>query len=285
MTKSKVTIGMPVYNGENYLDVALNSLLNQTYHNFELIISDNASSDKTADICKKYAQNDHRIHYIRQKNNIGALKNFEFVLKKSSCDYFMWAACDDIWDNTFIENCMNLLIDNENIKFVFPLSKISSMDRSQSHTMNYKHFSFISNSNPKIRVLQFSNLHHLSHKCNLVYSLFRTSILKTTWKYIDISNDGHFCMVILKNYQGELTTECLFEKRFSGYAIHQLVIDKINNKDSNFFINKNNFILNLNKSVNDAVLLFPEFSKNFLRIKQQYTELNTNLDYKILEDI
>jgi glycosyltransferase involved in cell wall biosynthesis len=87
-----ISIGMPVYNGEKYIREALDSLLAQTFTDFELIISDNASTDSTSNICKEYAIRDSRIRYIRQHKNIGAIANFKFLLEQASGDFFMWAA-------------------------------------------------------------------------------------------------------------------------------------------------------------------------------------------------
>ena len=99
----RVSIGMPVYNGEQFIHEALDSLLSQTYQNFELIISDNASTDGTARICLEYAQKDSRIRYVRQLINKGPTANFQFVLDEAKGDFFMWAAHDDIWDSSFVE--------------------------------------------------------------------------------------------------------------------------------------------------------------------------------------
>jgi len=99
----KVSIGMPVYNGGDEICKALDSLLSQTYSNYELIISDNASTDDTKEICQQYSQNDSRIRYIRNNENQGPIKNFEYVLIQSTGEYFMWAAHDDVWDKRFIE--------------------------------------------------------------------------------------------------------------------------------------------------------------------------------------
>ena len=109
----KVSIGMPVYNGEKYIREALNSLLTQTYTDFELIISDNASTDKTEEICKEYAGRDIRIKYFRQPHNKGAFFNFNFVLKQSRGEYFMWAAHDDTRDPLFIEKIMNRFLESD----------------------------------------------------------------------------------------------------------------------------------------------------------------------------
>ncbi len=93
----KVSIGMPVYNGDDFIRRALDSVLNQTFTDFEVIISDNASDDETEIICREYAAKDDRISYFRQKTNIGGTDNFLFVLNKAQSSYFSFLAHDDWW--------------------------------------------------------------------------------------------------------------------------------------------------------------------------------------------
>jgi glycosyltransferase involved in cell wall biosynthesis len=92
-----VSIGMPVYNGEKHIRDALDSLLAQTFTDFELIISDNASTDNTGAICQEYAVREPRIRYVRQNETSGVMANFQFVLDQALGEYFMWAATDDMW--------------------------------------------------------------------------------------------------------------------------------------------------------------------------------------------
>lgn len=120
-----LSIGMPVYNGEASIKKALNSLLAQTHRNFELIISDNASTDKTEIICRQYAEKDGRIRYIRQAENRGAIFNFSFVLQEASGNYFMWAAIDDWWHPEFIEANLRILIEKPGV-----VASISKVDMS-----------------------------------------------------------------------------------------------------------------------------------------------------------
>ena len=84
----RVSIGLPVYNGENFLAESIESLLGQSYEDFELIISDNASTDGTADICRRYAKQDSRIRYIRQPHNIGSAPNHNFVIEQARGELF-----------------------------------------------------------------------------------------------------------------------------------------------------------------------------------------------------
>jgi glycosyltransferase involved in cell wall biosynthesis len=93
---------LPVYNGERYLRRALDSLLAQDYSNFQLLISDNASTDLTREICEEFAARDTRIRLNVNDTNIGLVGNFQLVLERAPGKYFMWAAHDDVWTNTFI---------------------------------------------------------------------------------------------------------------------------------------------------------------------------------------
>jgi len=104
-----VSIGMPVYNGEQYIEGALESLLAQDYPNIELIISDNASTDRTAAICQEYAERHSHIKLIRQPMNIGASGNFRVVVDTATGEYFMWAAHDDLWSTNYVSACAGVL--------------------------------------------------------------------------------------------------------------------------------------------------------------------------------
>lgn len=115
MFESKlVSIGLPAYNGEGRIKEAIESLLSQAYKNFELIISDDASDDATADICESYLGRDKRIKLVRQKKRLGLVENFAFVLKEAKGEYFMWAAHDDWWDSAFAEKMVQALEENPN---------------------------------------------------------------------------------------------------------------------------------------------------------------------------
>jgi|SRR3989344_1237284 len=120
MNKLEVSIGLPTRNGEKSIKKSVESLLSQSFKDFELIISDNASLDHTEKICKRFAKRDKRIIYIRQKRNIGPDKNFMFVLKKAKGKYFMWAADDDWWDPNFISRLKKSL--DQHLKYGVAMS-------------------------------------------------------------------------------------------------------------------------------------------------------------------
>ncbi len=110
-----ISIGLPVYNGEKYLPEAINSILSQSYSNFELIISDNASIDNTECICQEISNKDSRISYYRQEYNIGAVPNFNYVLNLSKGKYFKWAAHDDVLSPDYIARCTQVLEQNKEV--------------------------------------------------------------------------------------------------------------------------------------------------------------------------
>jgi len=209
-----VSIGMPVYNGAACIRSAIASLLAQSFKNFELIISDNASTDNTREICENFAKKDARIKYHRQQINKGALANFDFVLQESQGEYFMWAAHDDIWSSNYIEECAKCLTDDPSISFIFPRFKLESIQLFLYRYIKSDIFSFVSSDDRNFRILSFLILHHSSHKCNIVYSFFRTNFILRSHSTQDISSDLLLGHVILSNGKGYVHKGILFTKRY-----------------------------------------------------------------------
>jgi glycosyltransferase involved in cell wall biosynthesis len=116
----RISVGLPVYNGERYLETALDSLLRQTCTDFELIISDNASSDGTEAICRRYAHRDRRVLYTRSERNRGAAWNHNRVVELARAPYFKWAAHDDICAPQFLERCANVLDRQPAVVLCYP---------------------------------------------------------------------------------------------------------------------------------------------------------------------
>lgn len=106
---ARVSIGLPVRNGEAYLERALESILDQTYTDFEVLISDNASTDATPEISQKYSHLDSRIRYVWQEENIGASANFNYVFHNTSGEYFRWASHDDMIAPEYLAACVDRL--------------------------------------------------------------------------------------------------------------------------------------------------------------------------------
>jgi glycosyltransferase involved in cell wall biosynthesis len=105
----RLTIGLPVYNGERYLAESLEALLGQSYPDFELIISDNASTDRTEEICRRYQEADPRVRYLRQPRNIGGGANHMMVFWHARGELFKWASHDDLYARDLLRQCVDAL--------------------------------------------------------------------------------------------------------------------------------------------------------------------------------
>lgn len=114
-----ISVGVPVRNGGPMLEQALRSVVEQSYPNLEVLISDNGSTDETPAVCQRFAVRDQRIRYFRQEKVFSSLENFEFVLRKSRGEYFMWVAHDDLRSDDFIEKLHNALRDNPHAVLAF----------------------------------------------------------------------------------------------------------------------------------------------------------------------
>src|SRR5215471_11319394 len=126
IAKPLISVGMPVFNGAATLRQAIESVLSQTLTDLELIISDNASTDATPDICREYAVKDPRIRYVRNAKNVGGANNFNAVLRLSKGRYFDWLPCDDVLLPRFLERCVGAL--EANPRAVLAFSRASMID-------------------------------------------------------------------------------------------------------------------------------------------------------------
>ncbi|MCV0400950.1 MAG: glycosyltransferase [Nitrosopumilus sp.] len=188
LSRGKLTIGLPVYNGEKFLHKCLDSLLEQSFENFEIIISDNASTDKTQNICQEYSEKDKRIRYIRQEKNIGLLPNFNFVLDQSNNEFFMWMGVDDYILPDYVKKNMDVLASNSNV--VGSVSKIKPYNFSDSPTnqIDSKFIDFTKKLRTRFKKLDaFSISGNYDQKvrnyltgstCQVIYGIFRTDKLQ-----------------------------------------------------------------------------------------------------------
>lgn len=114
-----VSIGLPVYNGERFIERAIMSMVDQTLTDWELIITDNGSQDRTEEIARSFAAADPRISYTRNVTNLGASKNFEIAFEKSSGKYFAWLAYDDWFHDRYLEECVKVLDGDQSAAMCF----------------------------------------------------------------------------------------------------------------------------------------------------------------------
>jgi glycosyltransferase involved in cell wall biosynthesis len=175
-TKPRVSVGLPVFNGGQFLPAALDSILTQTYSNFELIISDNASTDNTEEICRAYADRDGRINYLRNKFNIGAAKNYNRVFELSSGDYFKWAAHDDLCAPEYLERCVEVL--DQRYSVVVCHTKTTYINESGQEYATFDDQLDLRSARPYFRYRDYFIRSY--KRCNAVFGLIRTSELKKT---------------------------------------------------------------------------------------------------------
>ena len=173
--KHKVSIGLPVFNGEEYIEQALKSILLQTYTDFELIISDNASTDRTQHICQAYAKKDKRIRYYRNAKNLGASMNFNRVFKLSHGKYFKWAAHDDVLAPEFLEKCVSVL--DQNFSVVLCHSKIGRINEHGALSGTYEYNLKLDSKKLHER---FRDLLDFNFRTDIIFGLIRASALKMT---------------------------------------------------------------------------------------------------------
>lgn len=172
-----VSIGMPAYNGERFIRQALDSLLGQDHENFELIISDNASTDHTSDICHQYAARDRRIQYYENPGNAGAVSNFNRVLQLARGDYFMWAAVDDLWEPTYISTLLARLISDP--RAVLAFSAFDNVNDRGEEVRVYPKVFDLQSDRAFQRLLNYMVQDERLGKANLIYGLMRRHALQS----------------------------------------------------------------------------------------------------------
>jgi glycosyltransferase involved in cell wall biosynthesis len=123
-SKPRVSIGMPVYNREKYVGAAIEAHLSQTYSDFELVITDNASTDRSAEICRAYAAEDPRVKYYRNPQNLGASGNYNRCFELSIGEYFRWTPSDDLISPNLLERAVEVLDGDPSVFVAYPKTKL-----------------------------------------------------------------------------------------------------------------------------------------------------------------
>jgi glycosyltransferase involved in cell wall biosynthesis len=171
----QVSIGMPVYNGDNYLAETLESILAQTFQDFEVIISDNGSTDRTEAISRQYAAQDARIQYQRSDTNRGVSWNFRRAAQLSSGEYFMFLAHDDKLAPEFLQKCVAVLDTRPEVVLCYP--KAIEIDSQSKHLYQKEQFLDADSPLPHKR---FRQMIRMDHNCETLFGLTRASAFKQT---------------------------------------------------------------------------------------------------------
>ena len=179
----RVGIGVAVYNGERFLPQTLDSLLAQTYRDFELIICDNCSADRTEQICRSYAERDARVRYHRNSANIGAPRNFNLAFSMSRGEYFKWSGADDLCAPEMIERCVRVLDQRPEVVLAYPKTRL--VDENGAALNDYDDRLDLQFEAPHKRL---SHLLWNIRMCNAVFGLIRSNALRSTTLFGSYSN-------------------------------------------------------------------------------------------------
>jgi glycosyltransferase involved in cell wall biosynthesis len=217
-----VSIGLPVYNGENYIRESIEALINQSFSEFELIICDNASTDSTGAICKEYAAQDRRIHYRRNHQNLGAAPNFNLAYSLARGKYFKWAAHDDVCSNDFLYKCVAILERDHSAVLAF--SKVMIIDK-DSRILGPYDLSLPTDSLDRCE--RFLSLLG-NHRSYMVFGLIRRDALDRTKQIMGEYNHGDGVLLERLALQGRFVEipEYLFFSRSHSEQSMSLVMNR-----------------------------------------------------------
>jgi glycosyltransferase involved in cell wall biosynthesis len=205
----RVSIGLAVRNGALYLQQAVNSILAQTFTDFELIICDNASTDSTEAICRAYAEQDARVRYWRNPQNIGGANNENLTFTKARGEYFRWAAHDDVLAPTLLEKCVAVLDSQPDVVLCY--TEIIEIDDSNNQIkLTNRQKGVAAQPHQRLQELMYRD-----HTCEMTYGVIRTDVLRQTrlqQNYTD-SDRTLLCELALYGRFHEIE-EPLFYKRY-----------------------------------------------------------------------
>jgi glycosyltransferase involved in cell wall biosynthesis len=217
-----VTIGLPLYNDARYLSKAMDSLLAQTFTDFEILISDNASTDRSSDICDQYVKKDSRVRYVRQERNLGVRHNFLFLLNQASSEFFMWAASDDRWHPDFLQECVDALRRDPGCAVAFcPFVYMDEDDQIVDEVQDYE----FSGATPLRRLLRL-NSNFAEGRDSFWYGLYRLKLVQDMhvryWWWINAE--------ILTNTAYPVLTFILARGNYAHVGKHPLWINRLHRR-------------------------------------------------------
>jgi glycosyltransferase involved in cell wall biosynthesis len=275
----KLSVGMPVYNGANFIKETIDSILNQSFQDFELNIIDNASTDDTALICQDYTKLDSRIKYYRNEKNIGAHPNFNKAFLVSNSKYFRWSSCNDILAPELFKRCIDVLDNDENIVLCYSNTKVfhETLDTAIDEIINLElmdNASYLRMTN-YIKFLEINQFHYP------LYGVIRSEILRKT-KLMRSMNCADGCLLAELTLYGKfmLLPDYLFYRRegkgASTHGFNEMQQTKYNYPDlDKLYFQKVKYYLTFIRTVflsklpsQDKLKLYYEVVKLMLRNKK-----------------
>lgn len=217
-----VTMGMPVYNGERYVEEALRSLLGQTFGDFELLVSDNASSDRTGSICRDYAAMDRRVRYMRNDVNVGFSRNQNRVIEMAAGQYFLLTHHDDVRSPTYLAWTVDVMEADASIVVCY--TKTRDID---------EHGQEVPRQDPPLRVAsadfreRFRDIIRMDHICEPDFGLTRMDVLRTTRLHGDYADSDRVLLAeMLLHGRFHCIPEVLFFRRAHAEQSTQIAPDR-----------------------------------------------------------
>jgi glycosyltransferase involved in cell wall biosynthesis len=215
-----VSIGIPTFNRSNLLVRAIESAINQDYENIEIVISDNASSDETPNICLKYIETHKNIRYLRHKYNKGPTDNFKAVLESSSGIYFMWLADDDYISANYVSECVARLQKRSELSIV--AGKAIFLDNNLKIGEGY-----LFKINQDSAMLRLGSYYWNVSDNSIFYGLFRRNLLDSGVIKKELANDWQVVASILASGKGETITTTEIYRQTGGASACILVLIKM----------------------------------------------------------
>lgn len=215
-----VSIGIPVRNGDRYIEQALDSIVAQTYERIEVVIGDNQSTDCTEAICRRYAAADGRIRYVRHRGNIGAGPNHNFVLEQSAGEYFRWATHDDVCAPELIERCVDILESRPEVVLAYPRTRL--IDADGRSLGNYDKGGPWEGPTPSARLENLLlRVPNLLHKCYPIYGLMRSTVLRETPLIAPYNSSDAVLLVemALRGHYNEIPEYLFFSRRHEDSSL------------------------------------------------------------------
>ena len=176
VVKPLVSLGLPVFNGENYLREAIESVLAQDYTNWELLIFDNASEDATGAIAREFAESDERIHYFRQAENLGAVPNFNHTFEASSGQYFKWFAHDDRLRSDYLSRCIEVLENEPSVSLCHSWVEVLEPDGS----IKERRGPYLPHADSHLLGERLGAIMHNDRECYDIFGVMRREVLDQT---------------------------------------------------------------------------------------------------------
>jgi glycosyltransferase involved in cell wall biosynthesis len=186
----RVSVGLPIYNGEKFLDGVIGSILSQSFRDIELLISDNASTDRTGEICREYAARDSRVRYHRNPQNVGLISNHNLLFGRARGEFFMWIGHDDALDKDYLARCVELLDRHSEAILCFADTRTIGRDgQPVVQEANPRRIPLSAletdSADPRVRYRSIIQLHHM---CTPLYGVVRANLMGQTrlqGKYAD----------------------------------------------------------------------------------------------------